>query len=124
MSVEITNDLGFYFIIFQRTLYPNYLQCWIDGDSDYNFYTSEELIDFAKRSSYPAVTSSLYYAFDETGMFMWDVEAGVVRRLHASTEPSSLLQDLLKMKDLQDNQSQDPFNLIRVSNNDEIKIQL
>lgn len=85
---DLTDKLGFYYVVFQRMMDDNYIKCWIDGNEDYEIYTQEELLNFCNILGIDSeMTVRLKNAFCETSIFLWDVEDRKVRRLSPSYEP-------------------------------------
>lgn len=97
---DLTDKLGFYYVVFQRMMDDNYIKCWIDGNEDYEIYTQEELLNFCNILGIDSeMTVRLKNAFCETSIFLWDVEERKVKRLYATSElPKKNIFDALKDK--------------------------
>ena len=122
---DLTDKLGFYFVVFQRTLKGDYIKCWIDGNEDFELYTRAELINFCNILGLDIETEiKLKKAFDETSIFLWDVEERKVKRLSATSElPKKNIFDALKdkTKEYQDGYVQFQNGVISVDNGRVIK---
>lgn len=122
---DLTDKLGFYFVVFQRTLKGDYIKCWIDGNEDFELYTRAELIGFCNILGLDIETEiNLKKAFDETSIFLWDVEGRKVKRLSATSElPKKNIFDALKdkNKEYQDGYVQFQNGVISVDNGRVIK---
>lgn len=96
MEKQLSNELGFYYVVMQRTLQGHYINCWIDGSDYPEYYTYEELVDLAKKSLHPSrVILGLNQVLNETSIFIWDVDNEIVSRVSATSNSSyNLSQDL------------------------------
>ena len=94
MSAQLSEILGIYYVSFQRMLNSSLIQCWIDGSEDYEYIPKETLIEYSlKETEGPSVVDSLQTAFDTTGFYLWDVEAGRVKRLSPTGVSPSHIPD-------------------------------
>ena len=99
---ELTDKLGFYFLVFQRTLNPDIIKCWIDGDERYELYKRDEVLNLCNALGYDMeVDVALRSAFDETSFWLWDVEDRKVRRLSSigNEREMNIFNEMNKRKD-------------------------
>ena len=94
MNTEITEDVGFYFAIFQRDMSGNLVKCWLDGSEDWMYFTNEEFIQKAHQANYD-VSAALSDALQTFSLYIWDVDNGKVERLSAQGHAHGNLQDHL-----------------------------
>ena len=98
MEKSLAEELGFYYVVMQRSLSGVYINCWIDGSDTSEFFTKEELLGFAKKSSNPySLSLALQNVFNETSVFLWDVENNTINRVTPSAEISDLSKDIYNM---------------------------
>ena len=82
-------------MVMQRTLSNQYINCWIDGSEYSEYYTYDELVNLAKKSSNPGkVISGLSQVISETSVFLWDVEANNISHVSVSNSTYNLAEDL------------------------------
>ena len=84
---ELTDKLGFYYVVFQPTLDDDIIKCWIDGDESFELYSPKELIKFCNILGIDQdVERALKEAFGQTSFWLWDVGERKVRRLSSTYE--------------------------------------
>ena len=95
MEKQLSDELGFYYVIMQRSLHGQYINCWIDGSDYPEYYTYEELVELARKSSNSnRVLAELRKVINETSMFIWDVDNETISYDFAGTDTPNLSQDL------------------------------
>ena len=97
---NLSEKIGFYYLIFQRTLNDNYLKCWMDGEEDWNLYTKDQILSFCNSNGLDyEMTQKLKFAFDDTSFWLWDVDGRSIRRLSSLYEtPTKNIFDAIKEK--------------------------
>lgn len=93
---ELTDKLGFYFLVFQRaSVNSTLLRCYIDGNDKAVYYKDEELLNFCNQAGFDKeVEMKLKDAFSTASMFLWDVENRKVKRLSPMTDLQSANKEL------------------------------
>lgn len=98
MEKSLAEELGFYYVVMQRSLSNYYINCWIDGSETSDFYTKEELLNFVKKSpKFYELSTALQDVFNETSIFLWDVENNIIRRVSPTADSENLSKDIYKM---------------------------
>ena len=97
-QIDLTDVLGFYFMVFQRTLSGKFVKCFIDGDPDYTYLEVDSLLDMTRKKGYNPLTNQLRDCLDTTSMYVWDVSNNTIQRLSASSDPDESIMDLIKGK--------------------------
>lgn len=86
-GTSLVEKLGFYFVVFQPSLKPGQLRCWIDGNESYELYTEDDLLRFCNMNGIDQdVERDLKIAFSQTSFWLWDVENRKIKRLSSSYE--------------------------------------
>lgn len=98
MSQKLTELLGFYFMVFQRTPSERFVKCWIDGDDNWVYYDVETIIDFTRKDGYTTVTNKILDCLNTTGIYFWDVSKDTVHRLKTMHTEYDDIQDIIKQK--------------------------
>ena len=57
---ELTDKLGFYYVVFQPTLDDDIIKCWIDGDESFELYSPKELIKWHISSQAHSIALKLH----------------------------------------------------------------
>lgn len=95
MDKQVSEEIGFYYVVMQKTLSGQYINCWIDGSDTPEYYTYDELVELAMKSSNPdKVLSGLNKVMSEASLFVWDVDNDAVSRVSASSSSYNLASDL------------------------------
>lgn len=95
---DLTDTLGFFFVVFQRTLSGNYVKCFIDGDSDYTFIEIDTLVEMTQKKGYNPIMNQILDCLNTTGMYIWDVYHNTIQRLSPSSTPDDSMSELIKGK--------------------------
>ena len=124
---DLTDKLGFYFLVFQRaSINSTFLKCYIDGDTKPVFYTDQELLDFCNQVGYDGQTEAkLKNCLDTTSIYLWDIEERTIKRLSPNYNfENSKLESLknAKLGKKENNIIENPY--INCTENGEIKLQL
>lgn len=86
--------LGYYFIIFQSN-FKGYVKCWMDGAEDYSFYSEEDFIGlFEKIDSEQSLIFQAMNCLCTTGIYIWDISSGTIKRLTNKSERVSVAEDI------------------------------
>ncbi len=94
-----TNPIGYYFIVFQSNL-RGYIKCWMDGSEDYTYFSEEDFIGLFEKAGSINLRSSVLDCISTTGIYLWDVSGGRIRRLSNIYERSLLREDMNSMNPL------------------------
>ncbi len=118
MEKSLAEELGFYYVVMQRSLSGVYINCWIDGSDTSEFFTKEELLGFAKKSPNPySLSLAFQNVFNETSVFLWDVENNTINRVTPSTETADLSKDIYNMISKKQQKSHRNFSGVDFRNN-------
>ena len=95
---ELTDKLGFYFLIFQRaSVNSTLLRCYMDGNDKAVYYKDQELLDFCNQAGFDKdVEMRMKDCLDTTSIYLWDVEGRVIKRLSPGYNFENLKLELLK----------------------------
>lgn len=86
--------LGYYFIIFQSN-FRGYVKCWMDGSDDYSFYSENDFLDlFDKIDSDPNLIFKAKDCLCTTGLYLWDISSGTIKRLTNKPERVSAAEEI------------------------------
>lgn len=86
-GTSLVEKLGFYFVVFQPSLKPGQLRCWIDGNESYELYTEDDLLRFCNINGIDQeVERDLKTAFSQTSLWLWDIENRKIKRLSSTYE--------------------------------------
>lgn len=124
MVDNVTNVLGFSFLIFQRGL-GTFIKCWFNGSQDWSFFSKEELIGFASKieCSYE-FKIKLLDCLSTYSIFLWDVENESIRRLSANFEPGKLRITSDDLEKFVNSNSDDKYNGNVHKDNDVIHLKI
>lgn len=102
----MSDDLGFYFLIYQPNPLTHFCKVFIDGNEDFTFMTDQDLIDLASTQNMsPIMKSSL----KETSMFLWDAQGKTIKRL-SSRQQELRASEILAKKSHVDDYSESPLS--------------
>lgn len=91
MDAQLTN-LGFYFCLFIPHTSKERVQCWLDGENEYTYFSYDEFLNFVPLRNRQVMRKVLR---DQT-FFLWDVLGEKVTHMSAQYEPSKLNEHIKK----------------------------
>ena len=90
-----SKETGFFYMMYMRSS-NNYYKCWIDGNPNCEFYTSNEILDIAKRLHNPEIITKLKESFRDSSVFVWMVDEGRIERARPDRSTSQVTDMLRK----------------------------
>lgn len=84
---KITEELGFYFMVFQPNPSRDQIKYWMDGDTSYSFMPVDDFLKLVPSILRPAAKRALM----DYSIFLWDVGGGYIRRLAFKGEEEPLV---------------------------------
>jgi hypothetical protein len=91
MDTQLTN-LGFYFCLFIPHTSKERVQCWLDGEDDYTYFSYDEFLTFVPLKNKATMRKILR---DQT-FFLWDVLGEKITHISTRYEPSKLGESIKK----------------------------
>ena len=116
---QLTDKLGFYFLIYQRASVNSTLfKCNIDGSDKPTYFTEQEILNFCNQEGYDGeVENKLKNSFDTASIYLWDVENRIVRRLSPGYNFENLRLERLNLKNFKNPVREEKTPQIYVNNN-------
>lgn len=90
-----SKETGFFYMMYMKSS-NNYYKCWIDGSNNCEFYTSDEILDIARRLHNPEIVAKLKESFRDSSVFVWMVDEGRVERTRPDRSTSQVTDMLRK----------------------------
>lgn len=93
MMNPLSKETGFFYLMYMKGP-GNYYKCWIDGSSSYEFYTQDEILEFASRSNDNELIAAIKRSFHDSSIFIWMVDEGRLERARPVADKSQIKEKL------------------------------